>query len=87
MPAILIPNFRGELIEDLAWNVAVVGLLPVEPDHQLMTLFLRERQDCFFQFSQTHRGETLPSESSLFKSRPRCWSQQKKPAPCGTGFG
>ena len=51
MAIVLIPNFGGQLVQNLARHVPAVGFQLVDPNYQLVSLSLRECQDPIFQFS------------------------------------
>ena len=54
MTIVLIPNLCGELVESFALNVSVVCLQALDPDYEVVALFLRKRQDTLFELSKTH---------------------------------
>jgi hypothetical protein len=56
MAVILVPDFGGELVQGLAWHVAVTCFQSVDPNYELMTLPLRERQDTVLQLGYAHHG-------------------------------
>lgn len=56
MAVVLVPNFGGELVQGLAWHVAVTGFQSVDPDQEVVTLVLRKRQHTLFQLSYAHHG-------------------------------
>src|SRR5438874_531959 len=80
MAVVLVPDFCSELVQGLSWNISVVFLEPINPDHEFVTLVLRKGQDAILQFSYAHRRVSMPRPGFDFKPglarnrrRPRSW--------------
>ena len=70
MAIVLIPNFGSELVQGLARHIPAVRFQLVDPNYELVSLGLRERQDAIFQFSYAHH-EYGDMDRSLLQARRR----------------
>src|SRR6266568_683120 len=71
MAIVLIPNFGSELVRGLARHIAAVRIQLVDPNYELVSLSLRERQDAVFQFCYAHHEYGAMDRSLL-----QAWRRQ-----------
>jgi hypothetical protein len=55
MAVVLVPDFRGELVEDFAGRIAIFPFETVDPDDRLMPFFRGKRESTLFKLCETHR--------------------------------